>query len=92
MVLDPTPSHRLTELSEKYLACGGAFYHGEDAWRHMEEEAGNVVSVFIEKYIKPAIQGIEEIEIDYPKSINLSWSGQEIEISDSTASYIIQRI
>lgn len=92
LVLDPTPSNRLTELSEKYLACGGAFYHGEEAWRHMEQEAGNVVSVFIEKYIKPAIQGIEEIEIDYPKAISLRWSDQEIEISDGASSYIINRI
>ena len=92
LVLDPTPSNRLTELSEKYLACGGAFYHGEEAWGHMEQEAGNVVSVFIEKYIKPAIQGIEEIEIGYPKSISLRWSDQEIEISDGASSYIINRI
>ncbi|MET0029842.1 MAG: hypothetical protein ABW101_19585 [Candidatus Thiodiazotropha sp.] len=92
LVLDPTPSNRLTELSDKYLACGGAFYHGEEAWEHMEQEAGAVISVFIEKYIKPAIQGIEEIEIEYPSSINLNWSDQEIQISDGAASYIIKRI
>ncbi|EJY5651580.1 hypothetical protein OGN88_001737 [Vibrio cholerae] len=92
LVLDPTPSNRLTELSEKYLSCGGAFYHGEDAWNHMEQEAGDVVSVFIEKYIKPAIQGIEEVEIEYPKSLNLRWSDQTIEISDEAASYVIQRV
>lgn len=92
LVLDPTPSNRLTELSEKYLACGGAFYHGEEAWEHMEQEAGEVISVFIEKYIKPAIQGIEAIEIEYPKSISLAWSDQEIEISDGAASYLIKRV
>lgn len=92
LVLDPTPSNRLTELSDKYLACGGAFYHGEEAWRHMEQEAGEVISVFIERYIKPAIQGISEVEIDYPKSINLIWSDQEIKISERGASYIIKRI
>lgn len=95
LVLDPTPSSRLTELSEKYLSCGGAFYHGEDAWIHMEQEAGEVISVFIEKYIKPAIQKIEEIEINFPKSINLRWSEQEIEISDvakSVKSYVIRRL
>ena len=91
LVLDPTPSNRLTELSKKYIACGGALYHGEDAWNHMEEEAGEVVSVFIEKYIKPAIQGIEEIEINLPTSVNLSWSDEHIKISDKTASYVIQR-
>lgn len=92
LVLDPTPSHRLTELSEKYLSCGGAFYHGEDAWNHMEQEAGAVVSVFIEKYIKPAIQGIEEVEIEHPKSLNLRWSDQTIEISDEIASYVVRRV
>lgn len=91
LVLDPTPSNRLTELSKKYIACGGALYHGEDAWNHMEEEAGEVVSVFIEKYIKPAIQGIEEIEMNLPTSVNLSWSDEHIKISDKTASYVIQR-
>lgn len=92
LVLDPTSSNRLTELSDKYLECGGAFYHGEAAWQHMEQEAGEVVSVFIDKYIKPAIQGIEGIEIEYPKSINLRWSDQTIEISDESNTYVINRI
>lgn len=92
LVLDPTPSHRLTELSERYLACGGAFYHGEEAWQHMEDEAGEVISIFIEKYIKPPIQGIEEVEVTFPSSINLSWSDKTIEISDGSSTYVINRI
>ncbi len=58
----------------------------------MEQEAGDVVSVFIEKYIKPAIRGIEEVEIEYPKSLNLRWSDQTIEISDEIASYVVRRV
>jgi len=92
LVLDPTPSTRLTELSAKYMSCGGEFYHGEAAWQHMENEAGEVISVFIENYIRPAIQGIEEIEIDFPNSINLSWSENEIKVSDTSASYVVQRV
>jgi hypothetical protein len=92
LVLDPTPSELLTKLSERYLQCGGQFYHGEDAWNHMEEEAGDVVSVFIEKYVRPAIQGIEEVKIDFPNVINLSWSRQQIEISDQINSYVIKRM
>lgn len=91
LVLDPTPSARLTELSNKFLECGGAFYHGEEAWDHMEEEAGNVVSVFIENYIKPAIQDIEEVEIPVLQSINLSWSEETIEISSEENSYVVNR-
>lgn len=92
LVLDPTSSTRLTELSAKYMLCGGAFYHGEAAWQHMEEEAGDVISIFIENYIRPAIQGIEEVEIHSPNSINLSWSKHEIKISDESTSYIVERI
>jgi hypothetical protein len=64
----------------------------EAAWQHMEEEAGEVISVFIENYIRPAIQGIEEVEIYFPKSINLSWSENEIKVSDNSASYVVQRV
>lgn len=92
LVLDPTPSGRLTELSNKFLQCGGVFYHGEEAWNHIEEEAGDVVSVFIENYIKPVIQNIEEIEIPLPQSINLRWSEKTIEISNEEHSYIIGRV
>ena len=91
LVLDPTPSNRLTELSEKYLECGGEFYHGDEAWEHMENEAGEVMSVFIEKYIKPAIQGIEEIEIDLPVEMNLKWTEEAIEISGNKEVYVINR-
>ena len=63
LVLDPTPSSRLTELSNKFLESGGEFYHGEEAWDHMEQEAGTVVSIFINNYIKPAIKDIEEVEM-----------------------------
>lgn len=91
LVLDPTPSSRLSELSEKYLSCGGSFYQGEEAWQHMEEEAGDVVSVFIEKYIRPAIQGIEEIKIELPEEIRLKWSEQGIEVSGKNSSYVISR-
>lgn len=92
LVLDPTPSSRLTELSEKYISCGGEFYHGEEAWKHMEEEAGEVISVFVEKYIRPAIQGIEEVEILFPESINLTWSEDEIKISSNSSSYVVDRV
>ena len=57
----------------------------------MEQEAGDVVSIFNEKYIRPAIQGIEEIEVTLPRSISLTWTDQAIEISDNSNSYVISR-
>ncbi|MGV0034824.1 MAG: hypothetical protein ACNYPE_07620, partial [Candidatus Azotimanducaceae bacterium WSBS_2022_MAG_OTU7] len=81
LVLDPTPSARLTELSNQYLEFGGEFYQGEDAWNHIEQEAGDIVSIFIDRYIKPAVQGIEDVDIIFPQSIQLSWTTQAIEIA-----------
>ena len=91
LVLDPTPSHRLTELSRKYIECGGAFFHGEKAWRHMEKQAGKIMSVFIKQYIKPAIKLVDELEIELPQKISLEWFGDTIRISNENVSYNILR-
>lgn len=91
LVLDPTHSNRLEELSTKYIECGGQFYHGEAAWKHMEQEAGDIVSVFIENYIKPAIKGIEAVDISILQSINLHWSEDNITISTPQNDYVIKR-
>ncbi len=91
LVLDPTPSDRLTELSLKFIECCGEFYQGEDAWRHMEEQAGSVISVFIEKYIKPAIKDIESVDVTELQSLSLSWNAEQIIISTEDDIYFINR-
>jgi hypothetical protein len=91
LVLDPTQSNRLKELSRKYLECGGKLFQGEQAWKHMEKQAGAVMSVFIKKYIKPAIKLVDDLEINLPRKISLEWRGDYIEISNETSNYIIPR-
>ena len=91
LVLDPTPSPRLTELAAKFIEQNGIFLQGDNAWSHMENEAGKVVSVFIEKYIKPAIEAIEQVEISHPEQLSLCWKDKEIEIKSSTDTYSIPR-
>lgn len=91
LVLDPTPSDRLTELSHQFLECGGEFYQGEDAWRYMEEQAGSVIAVFIEKYIKPAIKDIESIDITELRPLSLNWDSDQIIISIEDHDYSISR-
>lgn len=91
LVLDPTPSNRLKELSEKYFECGGELLQGEKAWRHMEKQAGAVMSVFIKKYIKPVIKLVDELEIKLPQKISLEWYEDAIQISNENASYILSR-
>ena len=91
LVLDPTPSNRLTELSEKFINCGGQCFQGEEAWQHMETEAGTVVSVFIERFIKPAIREIENVNISNLQPISLNWSSNRIEIRSPSATYTVDR-
>lgn len=91
LVLDPTPSNRLKELSEKYLECDGELLQGEKAWRHMEKQAGVVMSVFIKKYIKPVIKLVDELEIKLPQKISLEWYGDAIQISSESTNYTIFR-
>jgi hypothetical protein len=91
LVLDPTPSSRLDELSKKFIDCGGEFYQGEKAWLYMEGKSGEVISVFIEKYIRPAISKIEEIQLTTLEQVTLTWNKQEILISGVGTTYQIKR-
>jgi hypothetical protein len=91
LVLDPTPSTRLTELSQCYLASGGTVYQGEAAWHHLEQQAGPIVSVFIANYIKPALQAIESINLTTIQSLTLSWNNGNVEISNGETRYSIDR-
>lgn len=91
LVLDPTPSNRLAELSEKYIEYGGFLLQGEQAWEHMEQQAGNVMSIFIENYIKPAIKLVDDLEIKLPQKITLEWYDDSIKISNNSVNYNISR-
>ncbi|QXH57179.1 hypothetical protein [Pseudomonas maumuensis] len=62
VVLDPTMNPRLGDLQKAYEAKGGRAYLGEDAWEHLEEEAGEVMSKFIEKYVRRPIEDISRFE------------------------------
>jgi hypothetical protein len=59
MVLDPTPSSRLTDLEAEFKKYGGRAYIGDAAWNHLEEEAGKTMATFIEKYVRTAIKAMD---------------------------------
>lgn len=58
VVLDPTPNPKLSELVRAFEASGGAAYIGDEAWRHLKEEAGPEMAVFLEKYIREPLDNI----------------------------------
>lgn len=51
LVLDGTINPKLTELAATFIQHGGDAFIGEDAWAHLESEAGPTMSKFVEKYI-----------------------------------------
>lgn len=83
VVLDPTMNPRLEDLQRAYEAVGGRAYLGEEAWEHLEEEAGEVMSTFIEKYVRRPIEDISRFE----STCELGSGRRSIDLLDFRASY-----
>ena len=60
IVFDPTPNPKLEELAAGFRNVGGEAYIGDAAWEHLEDAAGRIMSLFLEKYAKFPIQRILE--------------------------------
>lgn len=91
LVLDPTPSHRLTDLSAAFEANGGSVLIGEDAWNHMDDKAGPVMATFIETYIKPPLERMAAFDESCLVDISLSWTNEQITIAEPSGEYIVRR-
>ena len=91
LVLDPTLSPRLTELAEEFINADGIAMTGEEAWEHIEENAGQILSTFVMKYIRPPIDAIGVIDNRLPTNLKLSWSEKSISIASENAKYEIKR-
>jgi hypothetical protein len=52
VVLDPTPNPKLSDLVKAFHDVGGQTFVGDSAWRHLESEAGPVMSIFLERYVR----------------------------------------
>jgi hypothetical protein len=57
------PNPRLRDLQAKCEAKGGHAYVGDDAWAHLEEEAGGITATFIERYVRAPIFEISAFEV-----------------------------
>jgi hypothetical protein len=60
LVLDPTPSHRLTDLTKEFQRVGGEAYIGNAAWEHIEKRSGPTMATFVEKYVRRPITSLDE--------------------------------
>ncbi len=91
LVLDPTPSNRLDELADAFIISDGNVFIGDDAWKHMEVQAGDIMSIFLERYVKLPLQDIATHDGSEIQNILLDWSNDKIIISNDSFRYVIDR-
>ncbi|MFQ5615273.1 MAG: restriction endonuclease [Anaerolineales bacterium] len=91
LVLDPTPSTRLTELKRAYEEAGGHAFIGNATWKHMEQQAGEIMSTFLDKYIRLPLATMSEPDTEEIQNMRLSWSDDTIAIETTGARYEIAR-
>ena len=82
IVFDSTPSALLDRLKNKYLAEGGSYAIGEDAWNVLTSRAGEEMGKFILKYIKPPISKMEQTDEEIPTNLHLSANQTIITVKD----------
>ena len=90
IVLDPTPSARLTELQQAFEDNGGNV-HVKDAWNFIEEKAGVCMSKFIEKYLRPVLLQMAAFDDVIPDALTLTWHKTNITLKTKKARFRIQR-
>lgn len=58
VVLDPIPNPKLTDLVQAFNDAGGQTFVGDSAWQHLEDQAGPVMSVFLERYVRQPLAAL----------------------------------
>jgi len=91
VVFDNNESNLLTKLKNRYVECGGKYFIGEDAWNILRERAGKEMGIFINKYIYPPINSMEQYLHSNPHDVTLSKHNSKIVISGSDCQYIVER-
>lgn len=64
LVLDPTPSSRLDDLKAAFERHGGRAHIGDEAWQHLEAEAGPTMATFVERYVRKPIAALDEHTVE----------------------------
>lgn len=96
LVLDPTPNERLDDLIAEYQNFGGRAYIGDDAWTHLEAEAGDTMGAFIETYVRKPISAIDAYSmelLDLYASLDSETSTLSLSLRNSKVSHdwIVER-
>lgn len=91
VVFDGNESELLRKLKAQYVNCGGRCYIGQDAWNMLVNKAGKEMGIFINKYIYPPINAMEDFLNSHPHDITVSQSEGNIIIYGEKGKYVIKR-
>lgn len=91
VVFDGNESDLLRKLKLQYINCGGRYYIGQDAWNMLVNKAGKEMGIFINKYIYPPINAMEDFLNSHPHDITVSQSEDNIIIYGEMGKYVIKR-
>lgn len=89
--MDGTPNPKLNALAQAFREHGGEVYIGDNAWRHLDELAGDTLSIFIEKYVRAPLQDLLAQADDGLPDFAASWSEEAIVVRIAGESLSIPR-
>ena len=89
--MDATPNPKLEALAQTFREHGGEVYIGDEAWRHLDELAGDTLSVFIEKYVRAPLQDLLAQADDGMPDFAAKWSKEAIVLQVSGERLLIAR-
>ena len=73
------------------MSNGGYALIGEDAWHHVEQKAGKIMSVFIDIYIRPPLEKMSSLDKGKPEKIALRQEGGKIVVEGTKDKYVIRQ-
>jgi len=77
-------------LKTEYAKYGGSAYIGNDAWKHIEDRAGTVMGIFVEKYVRIPLKEVDS-SYNHLLPIHLTNIGSEISVQIGTQTFPISR-
>lgn len=91
VVLDPTPNPKLDELCGAFKRAGGEVFIGDAAWDHLEQVAGETMSVFLENYVRAPLRNLLVSAPERLPDFRVRDGGDTILIEIGTEGLIIPR-
>jgi hypothetical protein len=91
VVLDSTPNPKLVELERAFRVVGGEVYIGSAAWQHLDELAGDTISVFLENYVRIPLEDMLHCAPFELPDLNVSVVDGNIVISLGNDNFTIHR-